>query len=549
MRYVARLGPVGVLVSTLLFLTPGSAAEATAPVGFLVFCDPASGEVSVDSKLNRDHRIAMSEVLPGMVTAGIWIEDNCPSGRCDANGRCVTQAPGIDSDGWYVLCNQSSGDVALVHGALPPGFSLMAGPQSSKQEAESWVTDSCPGWRCEPSGACSGPTSHPMGESRPETPSRSSNANGALSHNRSLSATTGKGVSVVSVLEGSSAEAGGLVVGDILLRVNGVAASSPQQVVRQLAAVRPGTWLDFDVERKGQQLSLGTLRTVNQLGLFVGRRTPPADNVSSLAPRTQTGWTVGTVKTVGGESEPRSSTRSNGGWTAGEVRTNSLSTNGATGATSMNTVKVAAPLQARVDVSRLVAAARMCVEACAYPTALANADQMAKHDPSNPWLGANHERLRRLASRQRMTEQAVWRASSQIDDGKLKAARKTVEQAADMAVACQTEAVSVLLDRIDAVIDHRKAERAAASGRAAAELLAGLVVLNQAVTARHAGAPYSAAQVGGGAAPATATVGAAAGGTGDPCAFDYSYPNKWTPEPICACNGYRFEPTQLRCVK
>jgi hypothetical protein len=175
---------------------------------------------------------------------------------------------------------------------------------------------------------------------------------------------------------------------------------------------------------------------------------------------------------------------------------------------------------------------------------------MASIEAGNPWLGANHDRLRQLAARQKMTEQAVWTASAALQNGDLKGARAATMAAADTAVSCQSLAVSNLLMRIDETIAHNKAAKDQERRRAAGQLLAGLITVQRAMIAKEYGGSVS----------KPATGGSTSGGSSvpsfslamppgiDPCAFKYEFRNKWNTEPFCTCSGYTFDASQFRCV-
>jgi len=421
--------------------------EATQQVGFYVLCDTATGEMTVAPEHDRGERVVLAGMFPGVRTAEVWIEESCPQRRCDASGLCAGETPPTDLEGWLVLCNQRSGDVGLVNSAVPPGFSMMAGPFATQDEANDWVTGSCPGWRCGDSGQCDGGAAPP----------------------------------------------------------------------------------------------------------------PPSAGVGGSPSGTQTGggstsgWVAGQVQTssTGGQHGSSSGAQTGGGWVAGSVSTESGTAGGggSTTATVVPPTGVVGPQSARPDVTPLASAAAAAVAGCSFPTALANAEQMELIEPGNLWLSANYDRLRQLAARQKTTEQAVWRASSALQNGDLKSARNATMAAADTAVSCQSQAVSILLTRIDETIAHRKTEKGQARQRAAGQLLAGLLVLNQAVTAKYGG---SGTTPSGGIGTSTGTsipsLGLGAPPGTDPCAFKYEYRNKWNTEPFCTCPGYKFDPGQFRCV-
>lgn len=438
------------LVYTCIAVLTGATApavEATQPAGVYVLCDTATGELTVAPEHDRGERVVLAGLFPGVRTAEVWIEENCPQRKCDASGRCAGDPPPAALEGWLVLCNQRSGDVGLVDSAVPTGFSMMAGPFATQNEANDWVTGSCPRWRCEDSGQCER-------DSAPPPPS------------------TGGG---------------------------GSTSGTPTR------------------------------------GGSTG------------------GWVAGQVQTssTGGQRGNPSGAQTGGGWVAGSVRTES-GTSGGGGSTTQAVAPpagVVGPQSAKPDVSPLASAATAAVAGCSFPTALANADQMASIDADNPWLSANHDRLRQLAARQKTTEQAVWRASSALQNGDLKGARKATMAAADTAVSCQSQAVSILLTRIDETIAHQKTEKDQARRRAAGELLAGLLVLNQEVSAMYGGsATTSSGSIGTSSGTSIPSLGLGAPPGTDPCAFKYEYRNKWNTEPFCTCPGYSFDPRRFRCV-
>ncbi len=447
-RTVRRMACLLWALSVVAVMLNVPAADATQPVGFFVLCDAATGEIAVAPQHDRGDRIVLAGMFPGVRTAEIWIEENCPQRQCDAWGRCAAETPPADIEGWLVLCNQRSGDVGLVNSAEPPGFSVMAGPYATQAEANDWVTRDCPSWRCEASGRCSGGAVSPS----------ASTAAGALP---------------------ATPRSGGAATG---------------------------------------------------------------------------AWVAGQVQTSSAGAQSRSSVgaQSGGGWVAGSVTTESRTTGEGVSVArpAAPPTSVVGPQRARLDLTPLVSAAAAAVAGCSFPTALANADQMALIEPDNPWLAANRDRLRQLAVRQTSTEQAVWRASAALQNGDLKGARVATMAAADTAVSCQSQAVSTLLMRIDETIAHNKAAKDQERRRAAGQLLAGLITLQQAVAAHEYGGSASTPATGGGASGlgSVPSLGLGMPSGTDPCAFKYEYRNKWNTEPACTCPGYVFDPRQFRCV-
>jgi hypothetical protein len=195
----------------------------------------------------------------------------------------------------------------------------------------------------------------------------------------------------------------------------------------------------------------------------------------------------------------------------------------------------------------LVNTTKAAARGCSYSAALSSIDHMANFDPDHPFYVANRDKLNGLAKRQRQTEQTVWRASSLLSSGDLKGARKVARLAADTAVSCQNQAVSVLLDGIDRAIKQKREAQQQANRQNAAALLPGLVDLSRALSGGAAGpAPNAGALAASTAAAFNIELPANAA---DPCAFNYEYKTKWDPQPVCTCIGYTFDPSRFRCVQ
>ena len=263
------------------------------------------------------------------------------------------------------------------------------------------------------------------------------------------------------------------------------------------------------------------------------------------------GWVAGEVRseTVGASSDGSAAAD---GWVAGEVSSVALDGPSGVSAAPAGPSGPAGPTGPGSDGLRpLMDNAQAAVEACNFHAALLAADHMVNFDPEQPWLVANHDRLRDLARRQRATEDAVWQASSALSAGDLKKARKLARAAADVSVSCQSRAVSNLLSGIDTAIAHKKKVTAAKNSAAMAAMLPGLVDLANTAIAAQNGAPPPPATSGsyGGTGGTTSYGSAPAVSAPDPCAFKYEYRNVWNTEPACTCPGYSFDARQHRCVK
>lgn len=231
-----------------------------------------------------------------------------------------------------------------------------------------------------------------------------------------------------------------------------------------------------------------------------------------------------------------------GGWEAGEV----VDLAGGRAAERRSSLAPSGPLPpAAADLSVLVSTAHAAADACRYDAARAVAEQMAEFDPGHPFLAANGEKLRGLASRQKRTESAVWRAAQLLEQQNFKEARKVAREAASSSLGCQTVAVSQLASGIEQADARLRAERSIENRRAAAALLVPLIALANTLQSEGTAVAPGGVPV----LPAGAGVGAAGGAAPTHrCAFDYAYPSKWSVEPICRCAGWRFEARQFRCV-
>ncbi len=100
----ARFGSGAVALALLL------AAPSVAEVW--VLCDVGSGDVEVEEAVDEGRHAVMEGPLPGRRTAGVWVEENCPARRCNAEGRCAEA--GAATDGWV------AGEVTSVTLSAPP---------------------------------------------------------------------------------------------------------------------------------------------------------------------------------------------------------------------------------------------------------------------------------------------------------------------------------------------------------------------------------------------------------------------------------------------
>ena len=417
-----------------------------------------------------------------------------------ALGLCVA-TPAVAAVA-YVVCDPVTLQATVLTGS-PSQHTVLAGPFPGPTTASIWIEESCPGplCRCE-----DGSSSSDDGEPWMVVCNRNT-------HNIGLETEASEPVFAVMAGPFSSYDEA----------KDWVAASCP-------------TWRCDEAGSCGERQALPPpdYRTVPDAAARSGSSYYGEQSTTAGAG----GWAAGPVTTHPENSHSVSSQ----GWVAGEVRT------GSTTAAPEGTGQpvIVGPRSARPDVTPLIEAAKLAVSSCSFRAALANADQLETIEPDHPWLHANHARLRQLASRQQTTEQLVWQASSQLEEGQLKAARRSTEDASTTAVSCQMPAVAGLLANIDEAIAHNRAAKDAARRRAAGQLLAGLLVLNQAATSEYSATGHVTGHSVGIAAVKGMSL--ALGGPEDPCTFQYAFSGRST-EPTCTCAGYTFDSGQLRCVR
>ena len=80
--------------------------------------------------------------------------------------------------------------------------------------------------------------------------------------------TTGDGVFIIDVFEGSAADRAGLEDGDVIVGINGAAVATPEDVARIIRRLDPGDIINIEFERRGNSQSvdigLGTRADVSK---------------------------------------------------------------------------------------------------------------------------------------------------------------------------------------------------------------------------------------------------------------------------------------------
>jgi hypothetical protein len=226
---------------------------------------------------------------------------------------------------------------------------------------------------------------------------------------------------------------------------------------------------------------------------------------------------------------------SGGGWTSGGVTTIAGET--APDADLSPAPATAPPSFGRPDVSGLIAGIRAAKDACNYPGAMGLVAQVDALDPGHPWVEANRALLQRLAAGQASAYAALQRGQAALQANDLAAAEQFAVQAANNAPSCMRASVEGLVGAVGSARATADAQRRAERARVAQEILGGLIGIANTLSGRQGGAP------------AVPTGGAAAGGSppfADPCAFQYTFANKYAPTPTCTCAGYEYRGG--RCV-
>lgn len=74
--------------------------------------------------------------------------------------------------------------------------------------------------------------------------------------NNNMTNIQGQGIAITEVKPGSPAYTAGMQVNDVITRLNGVAALSPQETMDQVAEIRPGTVINVEISRNEKKLTL-----------------------------------------------------------------------------------------------------------------------------------------------------------------------------------------------------------------------------------------------------------------------------------------------------
>jgi len=132
------------------------APPADAYVWYVV-CDKQYYDVVYTKHVDFTRHIVMDGPFPGPRGSEMWIEDNCPSWRCDTSGQCASGPVEVSPSqgGWYVTCYLPTGNIEI--GKKPINYStdkILAGPYLGEPDARLWVDQNCPSWLCDNHGGC-----------------------------------------------------------------------------------------------------------------------------------------------------------------------------------------------------------------------------------------------------------------------------------------------------------------------------------------------------------------------------------------------------------
>jgi len=150
----------GITIVAVLIAAPGTAAE------WYVLCDRSTDQLKVDRTPDGPGLELVAGPFPGVRTAGMWVQDHHPDGRCppaapQPSPPLPTETPVVTSEGpWVALCTRATGSVELIRGSRPAGTMVLWGDRiapslfAERSVASSWVSSVCPSWRCDASGRC-----------------------------------------------------------------------------------------------------------------------------------------------------------------------------------------------------------------------------------------------------------------------------------------------------------------------------------------------------------------------------------------------------------
>jgi uncharacterized repeat protein (TIGR01451 family) len=131
----------------------GACAEGPAGGGeWNVFCDPATGAITIGSGRPGAGQQVMQGGFLGEPDARYWVDQNCPAWRCTAGGGCADEP--ARGGNWNAYCNKETGAVTIGQGPAPFGQVIMEGGFLGEPDVRRWLDTNCPRWQCTEDGGC-----------------------------------------------------------------------------------------------------------------------------------------------------------------------------------------------------------------------------------------------------------------------------------------------------------------------------------------------------------------------------------------------------------
>jgi len=143
-----------VIAAGLSLITLPAAAD------WYVMCDRATGDVKLEAAADGAGLALLAGPFPGTRTAGMWVQEHHPDGRCSAAPAPTPTETPQPTGRWIAVCARSSGAVEVVQGSPPPGTMVLWGKgiaivsHADRSSASSWTHQVCPSWQCDASGSC-----------------------------------------------------------------------------------------------------------------------------------------------------------------------------------------------------------------------------------------------------------------------------------------------------------------------------------------------------------------------------------------------------------
>jgi hypothetical protein len=139
------------------------AAATAGAVDWYVVCDESTNLVKLVEAADRGGSRVLQGPFPGARTAGMWVQENAPDGRCPGIpagefGRSLETGRHVVS--WIAVCAPSTGTIEVVQGDPPAGWVALTASgggrptHPDRATADTWARTVCPTWRCDALGRC-----------------------------------------------------------------------------------------------------------------------------------------------------------------------------------------------------------------------------------------------------------------------------------------------------------------------------------------------------------------------------------------------------------